>query len=81
MIQREVIVMISKNRQWGEALRTILKDTQAEIPCPECGKGLLGIDDILDDAGDIYQRGLMCPNCGEKRYLLSAYGIFEEIID
>lgn len=68
-------------KQWHEAFQIISNDTHAEILCPECGKSFLKIDDILDNEGNIYQRGIYCPECGEKRYSLTAYGIYKEIID
>lgn len=72
--------MISQEGQWGVAFQKTNKNASAKVPCPKCGKGFLKIDDILDDVGDIYQRGLVCSQCGEKRYLLSAFGCFDEFM-
>lgn len=49
--------------KWIEAAKQLVENQYAQVLCPECGMGFLGIEDNQVDETH-FERHLKCPNCG-----------------
>jgi endogenous inhibitor of DNA gyrase (YacG/DUF329 family) len=52
------------NPKWLDVVNMLAVSPDAQVQCPECGKGILQINDIRSEkVPDVIERFLKCPSC------------------
>jgi hypothetical protein len=52
---------------WVDAIIRFLKEPEADVVCPGCGKAPLKAMDIrVEDEPELFERIVYCPACGVK---------------
>jgi DNA-directed RNA polymerase subunit RPC12/RpoP len=58
------------SRRWVEAGKILAADPSAKVRCPQCGGGVLEVEDVGNPVNsDEFERYLRCPICGARNVL------------
>lgn len=62
--------MNEKMNKWIEAGKQIAEDPDNQVVCPECGKSVLVVTDVRNEANPIeLERIMSCTTCNAKNIL------------
>ena len=60
------------SKKWIEAAKVLAVDPTAAVPCPQCGKDNLQVQDVKHDDKGRISRLLHCPTCkGHNEILMT----------
>jgi coenzyme F420-reducing hydrogenase gamma subunit len=60
----------NKTRKWIEAGKTLAKNSDIKVLCPECEQNELQVQDVRSEFDlETIERKIYCLNCGAKNFI------------